>query len=144
MLTPKANSKQKRVKKAQKRKNRSSDSTHGRAYRTNSRAAQCRAICMVRACRAHGRARLTAQIFRFFAFTSSHIKFKLLIHFQCCFRLRAPYTRYYLILQKNSSFSHPKIAYSKSFKGTYFPKSLKLTFHTKPKFLPKTFHKQNF
>jgi len=73
MFTPKSNSKQKSVKKVQRCKNRSSDCTHGSA-------AQCRATRTARAaCRANGRARLTTQIFQFFTFTVSHIKFKLLI-----------------------------------------------------------------
>jgi len=106
MFTPKANSKQKKNEKGlKKRKNQSSDSTHGRAYRMHGHAAQCQATHTLRTCRMHGCAPLTSHIFRFFAFTVSRIKFTPLIRF----RLRAPYTQYYLILQKNSSFSHLKI-----------------------------------
>jgi len=56
MFTPKANSMQKMVKKAQKCKNWNSDSMQHRMTRT------------VRACRAHGRARQTTHIFWFLSF----------------------------------------------------------------------------
>ena len=68
MFTPKANSKQKRVKSKKKCIYRSFDSTLGRAYNMHGRAAHCWATRMVRVCRAHSRARLTAQIFWFFRF----------------------------------------------------------------------------
>ena len=73
-FTPKVNSKQKKVKKTQKHKNRCSDSTHGCAYRTHDRAAQGRATRTVLSCRAHGRARLTAQILQFFSFRHFALK----------------------------------------------------------------------
>jgi len=68
MFTLKVNSKQKRMKKTQKRKNKSSNSTRGHAYRTHGRAAQCQATRTVRACTVHGHACLPAQTFHFFRF----------------------------------------------------------------------------
>jgi len=136
MFTLKVNFKHKRVKKAQKCKNRNFDSTHGRA-------AQCRTTRTVRACRSHGRASLTTHIFQFFLFHRLAHKIQTINPISMLF---SPTQSLHLALShstEKSCLSHPKTDYLKSLILTYLSKSLKLVFHSKTQVLPKTFHNQN-
>jgi hypothetical protein len=144
MFTPKASSKQKMVKKAQKCKNRSSDSTHRRAYWTHGRASQCWAARMVRACRAHGLARLIAHIFWFFSFHHFARKIQTVnlisIPFSamCSLHLALSHsTKTFMFITSQNSLL--KITYNHlSFK------SLKLVFHTKTQVSSQNFSQPKF
>jgi len=131
MLTPKANSKQKWVKKHKKAKTEVLTACTAVPKKRQS-------VHTARAMHTHGRSRLTAQLFlRFSVFTISRIKFKPLIGFWCRFRLRAPNSWLFHNLQKNSSFNHPKNYFPKPHAFAHLQKRLNTNFSHENPFSPK-------
>jgi len=138
MFTPKANSKQKWVKKHKNTKLEVLTACTARGVHTHSSAKKRQSVHTARAMHTHGCAHLTGQLFLLFSvFTISRIKFKPLIRFWCHFCLRAPNSWLYHNLQKNSSFNHPKNYFPKPHTFAHLQKCLNTDFSHENPFSPK-------